>query len=109
MKELLTFLSLCAVLAIANAFTMALAIALLFAALLGAITHPRRTFGLAAALGIMALALKEPFACVGALAAVGAVGIVVGRLGRRSASRLPGPVHLLTHSRGGEKDTTGQN
>lgn len=96
MDKVLTFLTACAVLAIANAFTVALTVALLFAALLGAITFPRQTFGLAAALGLIALALKEPLACVGALAAVSAVAVVVGAIGRRMMMRGEAtPVALL--------------
>ncbi len=98
MDRLLTFMTACVVLAIANAFTTALGIALLFAALLGAISHPRQTFGLAFALGMVALALKQPLACVAALGTLGLAIIITDKIGRRVMAAPAPPVLLLPHT-----------
>lgn len=96
MREFLTFLTAVVILAIAQTLTTALGIALLIFALLGVVAFPRQTFGLIASLGILSLALQQPFTCVAALALVGVAIVVVDCLKRPS---VPLPAPLLLSSR----------
>jgi len=95
MKEAFTFLTAVAVLAVAQTLTTALGIVLLILALMGVVAFPRRTFQFFASLGLLVLALKEPAACISALAAV-AVAAVVGKRLPRQPEYPPyrGPVLL---------------
>lgn len=80
MKEFLTFLTACAVLGIVQSLVAALSMALLIFALMGAISHPRETFGFAFCLGMLLLALKAPAVCAVGLGAVGVILTISDRL-----------------------------
>lgn len=74
MKELLAFLTACAVLGIAQSLVTVLGMVLLIFALMGAISHPRETFGFAFCLGMLIMALHAPIASA---AALGVTGVAV--------------------------------
>jgi hypothetical protein len=86
MKEFITFLTACVVLGIAQSLVAALSMALLIFALMGAISHPRETFGFAFCLGMLILALKAPAVCAAGLAVIGALIAITARGKRARAS-----------------------
>mgnify|MGYP004527985855 CR=1 FL=1 len=97
MREFLTFLTAVVILAAAQTLATALGIVLLIFVLMGVVAFPRRTFQLIASLGLLALALKAPVVCAGAL---GAVAIAVVLFGREKKHRtLPAPARLLAPNR----------
>lgn len=97
MKEFITFLTACAVLGIAQSLVAALSMALLIFALMGAISHPRETFGFAFCLGMLLLAINAPAVCAAALGAIGVTAVVIGGLKRHisKSSRAPAVVLRL--------------
>ena len=95
MREFMTFLTAVVILAIAQTLTAALGIVLLIFALMGVVAYPRRTFGLIASLGLLALALKEPGVCAGILGAIGITVFLADRIKRRP-SNIPSAPLLLT-------------
>ena len=82
MKEFITFLTACVVLGIAQSVTAALGMALLIFALMGAISHPRETFGFAFCLGMLILALRAPAACAAALGLIGVAVAIANQVQR---------------------------
>jgi len=92
MKEFMTFLTACVVLGIAQSLVAALSMALLIFAFMGALSHPRETFGFAFCLGMLILALHAPTACAAALGTVGLALAITGRM----RGRRPTPVSLLS-------------
>lgn len=89
MKTLTTFLTACVVLGIAQSLVAALSMALLIFALMGAISHPRETFGFAFCLGVLMLALNAPAMCAAALGAVGVTVAITRRMRRQSVPLRP--------------------
>lgn len=93
MKELITFLTACVVLGIAQSLVAALSMALLIFAFMGALSHPRETFGFAFCLGMLILALHAPTACAAALGIIYVTVILTRQIprGGRSVRVLPSP------------------
>lgn len=95
MKEFITFLTACVVLGIAQSVTAALGMALLLFALMGAISHPRETFGFGFCLAVLVLALRAPAACAAALGAIGVAVTITSRVRhRRTRSTRAAPLLL---------------
>ncbi|VTO19768.1 hypothetical protein [Brevundimonas vancanneytii] len=91
MNKLLVLLILGVVLAVLRAMAVGLA-ALLLLTLIGSfIARPKKTLAFLGTLGLSALAVAQPLACIVALAVVGIVIVVSGR--RRS----PAPRKQLDH------------
>lgn len=99
MKEFITFLTACVVLGIAQSVTAALGMALLIFALMGAISHPRETFGFAFCLGTLVLALRAPVACAVALGSIG-VAVTISRCVRLRRARPAYRAQLLPRATG---------
>jgi hypothetical protein len=95
MKEFITFLTACVVLGIAQSLLAALSMALLIFALMGAISHPRETFGFAFCLGVLLLALSAPAVCAAALGAIGVAVVIAGQMKKRRGARGKAPPPLL--------------
>lgn len=95
MKEVLTFLTALAVLAIAQTLTTALGIVLCIFALMGVVAFPRQTFQLIASLGLLVLALREPAVCAAALGAIGVAAVIADRIGRSRARKAVKTPRLL--------------
>ncbi|MBX7133445.1 MAG: hypothetical protein K1X67_12295 [Fimbriimonadaceae bacterium] len=77
MSRVLGFAIVCVVLAVAQALTAALCIALLLCGLIAAIRHPRETVGFLAALGLLALVSAQPVLCMVGVTVVAAVRATV--------------------------------
>jgi hypothetical protein len=95
MKEFITFLTACVVLGIAQSLVAALSMALLIFALMGAISHPRKTFGFAFCLGMLILALHAPTACAAALGVIGIAVVITGQIKTRHVPKVKAPPPLL--------------
>jgi hypothetical protein len=89
MKTAANLLTALMVLAIAQTLTKALCIVLLIFTLMGAVTMPRQTFALIAALGLLTLAQQKPAYCIAALGTIGIAAVITGRAGPRVASSTP--------------------
>jgi hypothetical protein len=94
MRTLTEFVTTLLLLACLHYLTVALGIALFILVLMSAIVYTRRTLQLVAALGLLALTIKEPAVCAVTLGVVGAVGVIASQLGRRCANR---PALRLRH------------
>lgn len=99
MREFLTFLTACAVLAIAKTLAAALGVALCILALLGIVAYPRQTFGLVASIGLLELALRAPAASAGAIGAVGVAIVIPTTIRRRPRAKPVRPAPLLLTDR----------
>lgn len=95
MKEFITFLTACVVLGIAQSLVAALSMALLIFALMGAISHPRETFGFAFCLGVLIMALHAPIACASTLGAIGIAVVITRQINTRHVSKVKTPPPLL--------------
>jgi membrane-bound ClpP family serine protease len=97
-KQLVSFLTACVVLAIAQSLVAALGMALLIFALMGAISHPRETFGFAFCLGMLILALHAPTACAAALGMIGIAAVITGQIKRAHVPEAKAPPPLLARN-----------
>ena len=95
MKEFITFLTACVALGIAQSLVAALSMTLLIFALMGAISHPRETFGFAFCLGILILAFHAPTACAAALGMIGIAVVITGQINKRQVPKAKAPPPLL--------------
>jgi membrane-bound ClpP family serine protease len=95
MKEFITFLTACVVLGIAQSLVAALSMALLIFALMGALSHPRETFGFAFCLGMLILALHAPTACAAALGVIGIAVVIAGQIKKKHVPKAKAPPPLL--------------
>jgi hypothetical protein len=86
MKNFLDFLTAIVLLAMVNYVTVALGVVLVILVLMSAITYPRRTLQLFAAVGLLALVFKQPAVCAITPGAVGGAGVIAHQLRRRCTS-----------------------
>lgn len=95
MKEFITFLTACVVLGIAQSLVAALSMALLIFAFMGALSHPRETFGFAFCLGMLILALHAPTACAAAFGVIGMAVVITVQIKKRHVPKAKAPPPLL--------------
>lgn len=95
MRDFLSFLTALALLALVQALTAALSMALLVLVLMGAVVFPRQTLALMIGVSLLATATGAPAACAAALGAIGVAVVVTISVHRRIAPHRVGPALLL--------------
>lgn len=100
MKTLTELVTALVLLAVVQNVAIALGIVLLIVVVMAATVYPRQAFALTTLIGLFALAIKQPVACVAGLAVIG-LAVAVTKRARRRRDRRPAHTPLLLNSRSG--------